>query len=70
MQHLDVKKLRNLTVEQLDEIKREIGHAVASLNEEIRQSGSRADYMRKRNLEKYLDNVKAVLQHKRNTGQR
>jgi hypothetical protein len=70
MQQLSEKQLRNLTVEQLDEIRRETGHSIAHLNEDIRQTGSKADYTRKRKLEKYLTDVKAVIQHKRNTGQK
>ncbi|ANA49453.1 hypothetical protein BI049_gp099 [Salmonella phage vB_SnwM_CGG4-1] len=70
MQHLNEKQLRNLTVEQLDELRREIGHGISHLQEEIRLYGSKADYTRKRKLEKYLSEVKAVLQHKRNTGQK
>lgn len=70
MKHLNDKQLRNLGVSQLEEIKCEIGHAISSLNEEFRQRGSRPDYLRKRQLQKYLDKVKAVLQHKLNTGQR
>lgn len=70
MQHLSEKKLRNLTVVQLDEIRREIGHSISHLQEEIRQLGSKADYTRKRTLDKYLVLVKAVLQHKKNTGQK
>lgn len=70
MKHLNEKQLRNLNVSQLEEIQNEIGHAVAALNEEFRVNGSRPDYLRKRQLQKYLDKVKAVLQHKRNTGQR
>lgn len=70
MQHLSEKQLRNLTVEQLDELRREIGHSISHLQEEIRQHSSKADYTRKRTLEKYLKEVKAVLQHKRNTGQK
>ncbi|ARW57534.1 hypothetical protein [Serratia phage X20] len=70
MQHLSEKKLRNLTVVQLDEIRHETGHAIARLQEEIRLLGSKADYTRKRSLDKYLATVKAVLQHKKNTGQK
>ena len=70
MKHLNEKQLRNLNVSQLEEIQNEIGHAVSALNEEFRVHGSRPDYLRKRQLQKYLDKVKAVLQHKRNTGQR
>ena len=70
MQHLSEKQLRNLTVEQLDELRREIGHGISHLQEEIRQHSSKADYTRKRKLEKYFKEVKAVLQHKRNTGQK
>lgn len=70
MKHLSDKKLRNLKVEQLDEIRREVTHGVAYLAEEIRQLGGHADYERKRSLEKYLETVKAVLQHKKNTGQK
>ncbi len=70
MKHLTEKQLRNLDVTQLDEIRNEIGHAIANLTEEFRINESRADYMRKRQLEKYLVTVKAVLQHKRNIQQR
>ncbi|WWS25396.1 hypothetical protein vBKpnAMK6_00458 [Klebsiella phage vB_Kpn_AM_K6] len=54
LQHLSEKQLRNLTVEQLDELRREIGHGISHLQEEIRQHSSKADYTRKRKLEKYL----------------
>ncbi|AWD90536.1 hypothetical protein KNT87_gp097 [Erwinia phage Cronus] len=70
MEKLSEKKLANLKVEQLDEIRRELGHSIARLDEEFRQLGSKADYTRKRNLEQYLSEVKAVLQHKVNTGQK
>lgn len=40
MQHLSEKQLRNLTVEQLDELRREIGHGISHLQEEIRQHSS------------------------------
>lgn len=70
MKHLNEKQLRNLSVSQLAEIQSEIGHAVAALNEEYRQHGAKSDYLRKRQLQKYLELVKAVIQHKRNTGQR
>lgn len=70
MKHLNDKQLRNLDVTQLDEIRNELGHAIANLAEEFRIHESRPDYLRKRQLEKYLDKVKAVLQHKRNTQQR
>ncbi|QQG32308.1 hypothetical protein CkP1_0114 [Citrobacter phage CkP1] len=70
MNQLSDKQLRNLTIDQLDEIRREIGHAVAYLQEEIRQHNSKADYTRKRKFEQYLATVKAVLQHKQNTKQR
>lgn len=70
MQHLNDKQLRNLTVSQLDEIRREVGHGIANLALEYHQHESRADYLRKRKLEKYLTKVKAVLQHKKNTGQK
>lgn len=70
MQHLEKKKLRNLTVQQLDEIRREIGHSVSALKLIVSESNSKADYDRLRGLEKYLDKVKAVLQHKVNTGQK
>lgn len=70
MQQLSENKLRNLTTTQLDEIRHEIGHSIAHLQEDIRQYGSKADYTRMRNLQKYLKLVKAVLQHKVNTGQK
>lgn len=70
MEKLSSKQLANLKVEQLDEIRREIGHSISRLNEEFRKLGSKADYTRKRNLEQYLNEVKAVLQHKINTGQK
>lgn len=70
MEKLSKKKLANLKVEQLDEIRREVGHSIARLEQEFRQLGSEADYKRKRNLEQYLIDVKAVLQHKVNTGQK
>lgn len=70
MEKLSQKQLANLTVEQLDEIRRETGHSIAYLEEEFRQFQSKADYTRKRNLEQYLVDVKAVLQHKIKTGQK
>lgn len=70
MKQLSEKQLANLNVEQLDEIRRELGHSVSRLDAEFRELGSKADYTRKRNLEQYLINVKAVLQHKVNTGQK
>ncbi len=70
MEKLSQKQLANLTVEQLDEIRRETGHSVAYLEEEFRRNQSKADYTRKRNLEQYLKEVKAVLQHKINTRQK
>ncbi|EHH5496248.1 hypothetical protein J7D59_002184 [Escherichia coli] len=69
MQQLNERQLRNLTVTQLDEIRRELGHSISHLNEDIRQTGSKADYTRKRKLEKYLEDVKAVQRRKINTGQ-
>ena len=70
MKQLSEKQLANLNVEQLDEIRRELGHSISRLDAEFRELGSKADYTRKRNLEQYLTNVKTVLQHKVNTGQK
>lgn len=70
MKQLSEKQLANLNVEQLDEIRRELGHSISRLDAEFRRLGSKADYTRKRNLEQYLTDVKAVLQHKVNTGQK
>lgn len=70
MKHLTHKQLRNLTVSQLDEIRREANSSIASLRISYKQEGSSMDYQRMRNIEKYLEEVKAVLQHKRNTGQK
>lgn len=70
MQKLNERQLRNLTVAQLDEIRRELGHALTALNREIQLNQSKADYTRMRGLQKYLSTVKAVHRHKVNTGQK
>lgn len=70
MESLSKKQLSNLKVEQLDEIRRELGHSISRLDEEFRQQGSKADYTRKRKIEQYLTEVKAVMQHKINIGQK
>lgn len=70
MKHLSYKQLRNLSVSQLDEIRLECGHSIAALRQTYKENDSEADYKRMRSHEKYLDAVKAVLQHKRNTGQK
>ncbi len=70
MESLSKKQLSNLKIEQLDEIRRELGHSISRLNEEFRQQGSKADYTRKRKIEQYLAEVKAVMQHKINIGQK
>lgn len=70
MKHLSEKQLRNLTLEQLDEIRRELGTSIGALKNRYKEDNSSSDYMRMRKLEKYLEQVKAVLQHKLNTGQK
>lgn len=66
MQYLNEKQLRNLSIEQLDEIRREVGQSIGSADYNHRVSGTPLDYVHKRLLEKYLKTVKAVLQHKVN----
>lgn len=66
MIHLSNKQLNNLSIPQLNEIRLELGHSIGRLNYEIQLHGSKADYTRKRTIEKYLVLVKAVLQHKVN----
>ncbi|AJD81921.1 rI.1 conserved hypothetical protein [Yersinia phage phiR1-RT] len=68
MKHLTKKQLNNLSIQQLDEIRLELGHSLGYLTREIQIHGFKADYTRKRTIEKYLILVKAVLQHKINTG--
>lgn len=70
MKHLSHKQLRNLTISQLDEIRLEVGHIISALRISYKETDSEADYKRMRPHERYLDAVKAVLQHKRNTGQK
>lgn len=70
MKHLSHKQLRNLSISQLDEIRLEAGHIISALRISYKENDSEADYKRMRSYEKYLDVVKAVLQHKRNTGQK
>ncbi|BBC78165.1 Hypothetical protein KNT65_gp117 [Escherichia phage EcS1] len=70
MQYLSEKKLRNLRTESLDEIRRELGTAIAASKQDFKDNGFEADYIHCRLLEKYLVTVKAVLQHKKNTGQK
>lgn len=66
MQQLNDKQLNNLGIEQLDEIRRELGNAIGSLRNEFKLNESKADYTRMRSLEKYLITVKAVIQRKVN----
>lgn len=54
MLQLTEKQLRNLTVLQLDEIRREVGN-ISALRREVSLNQSPADYTRLRNFEKYLD---------------
>ena len=70
MQHLNERNLRNLSIPQLEEIVCEIRHGITNLNIEFKENGAKSDYTRKRKLERYLAEVKAVVQHKKNTGQR
>ncbi|QOI66589.1 hypothetical protein [Erwinia phage FBB1] len=70
MKELTDKQLKNLEVDQLDEIRRELGHCISALSYQMSQSNSESDYTRKRTYEKYLTRVKAVYQHKVNTGQK
>lgn len=70
MLQLTEKQLRNLTVLQLDEIRREVGNVISALRREVSLNQSPADYTRLQNFEKYLDKVKAVHRHKVNTGQK
>lgn len=65
MQYLDEKALRNLTIESLDEIRRELGTMIGSAKYAYEQNGFKADYTHRRLLEKYLKTVKAVLQQKK-----
>ncbi|AHY25078.1 hypothetical protein AVV36_gp116 [Pectobacterium bacteriophage PM2] len=65
MQHLTEKQLSNLSVEQLNELRREVGISIGSLKARYYEDRSVGDYKRMRKLEKYLVTVKAVLQHKR-----
>lgn len=66
MQYLTEKQLRNLSIEPLDEIRRETGNMIASAKQNFKENGFRADYIHQRLLEKYLTKVKAVLTAKRN----
>lgn len=66
MQYLNEKQLRNLNIEQLDEIRREVGQSIGSADYNFKTNGTPFDYTHKRLLEKYLKMVKAVLQHKVN----
>ncbi|BAQ22762.1 hypothetical protein AU156_gp112 [Edwardsiella phage PEi20] len=66
MQYLTEKQLRNLSVESLDEIRREVGTSIGSAKHSFEQNGAKADYVHQRLLEKYLTKVKAVLTAKRN----
>lgn len=70
MKHLSHKQLRNLSISQLDEIRLEAGHVISALSVSYKENDSEADYKRMRSHQRYLDVVKAVLQHKRNTGQK
>lgn len=70
MQYLTEKQLRNLSTGSLDEIRREVGNMISASKQDFKENGFRADYVHQRLLEKYLDKVKAVLQHKKNTGQK
>lgn len=66
MQYLSEKQLRNLSIESLDEIRREVGTSIGGAKHNFEQNGFKADYTHKRLLEKYLKTVKAVLTAKRN----
>lgn len=66
MQYLSKKQLANLTIESLDEIKREIGTSIGAAKYAFKTGESKADYIHQRLLEKYLITVKAVLTAKRN----
>lgn len=52
MLQLTEKQLRNLTVLQLDEIRREVGTIISALRREVSLNQSPADYTRLRNFEK------------------
>lgn len=66
MQYLTEKQLRNLTLESLDEIRRELGTMIGAAKNSFKENGFRADYVHQRLLEKYLTTVKAVLQQRKN----
>lgn len=65
MQHLTEKQLSNLSVEQLNELRREVGTSIGSLKARYHEDQAVSDYKRMRKLEKYLVMVKAVLQRKK-----
>ncbi|URY15827.1 hypothetical protein [Shigella phage ESH35] len=54
MLQLTEKQLRNLTVLQLDEIRREVGNIISALRREVSLNQSPADYTRLRNFENTL----------------
>lgn len=64
MEFLVERQLSNLSIEQLDEIRRESGQAIASLRHTVAEQGSKGDYTRMRNFEKYHSLVKSVLKRK------
>ena len=66
MQYLTERQLRNLSIESLDEIRREIGTSIGAAKYAFKQDESKADYTHQRLLEKYLKQVKAVLNSKKN----
>lgn len=66
MQYLTEKQLRNLSIESLDEIRREVGTAIGSAKNSFKENEAKADYVHQRLLEKYLIKVKAVLQQRKN----
>lgn len=66
MQYLTKKQLSNLSIESLDEIRRELGTMIGASKRSFEENGFKADYTHKRLLEKYLVTVKAVLSSKRN----
>ncbi|UIS65630.1 hypothetical protein PP425_gp115 [Enterobacter phage vB_EclM_Q7622] len=66
MQYLSEKQLRNLSIESLDEIRRELGTMIGASKQDFKENGFKADYIHQRLLEKYLKQVKAVLNSKKN----
>lgn len=65
MQYFTEKQLRNMTIDPLKEICRDLGVQIASSKQNFKENGFKADYVHQRLLEKYLKTVKAVLDSKK-----